>query len=385
MDAAEWWALLFCLITTVLHLLSALLAAVRCRTFWRAPQAQVPSQPVSILRPVRGVDPYDPVTLGSGFKLDHPDYELIFCCADGNDPAVALVNDLMRANPHVRARLLIGDDERTSNPKLNNLVKGWDSARHSWIAMADSNVLMPRDYIQRLMAGWRPDTGVVCSPPIGSHARGFWAELECAFLNTYQGRWQLAADTVGLGFAQGKSMLWRREVLAREGGVLALAGEIAEDAAATKVVRRQGLRVRLVDRPFLQPLGSRTARQVWDRQMRWAILRRATFPVMFTPELLSTSVWTLLAAAYAADAVEVAPEIAVIAAAAVWYGSEAVLARAAGWHMTFISPLAWIARDILLPALWIKAWLGDNFVWRDNEMALSPAAPLTDRHVGSHS
>jgi ceramide glucosyltransferase len=250
--------------------------------------------------------------------------------------------------------------------------------------MADSNVLMPRDYIQRLLAAWRADTGVVCSPPIGSHARGFWAELECAFLNTYQGRWQLAADTIGLGFAQGKSMLWHRAVLNRGGGILALADEIAEDAAATKVVRGQGLRVRLVDQPFLQPLGNRTARQVWDRQIRWAILRRATFPVMFTPELLSTSLWTLLAAACAADAVDVSPEFAVAAAAAVWYGSEAMLARAAGWHMTFISPLAWLVRDILLPALWIKAWLGDNFVWRDNEMALAPETGLGGRGVGSH-
>ena len=50
--------------------------------------------------------------------------------------------------------------------------------------MADSNVLMPRDYIQRLLARWGHNTGVVCSVPIASRPTNFWAELECAFLNT---------------------------------------------------------------------------------------------------------------------------------------------------------------------------------------------------------
>ena len=69
--------------------------------------------------------------------------------------------------------------------------------------------------------------------------RGFWAELECAFLNTYQARWQYAADSLGHGFAQGKTMLVRRRDLAQAGGIQALAEEIAEDAAATKLVRRR--------------------------------------------------------------------------------------------------------------------------------------------------
>jgi ceramide glucosyltransferase len=47
------------------------------------------------------------------------------------------------------------------------------------------------------MARWRRDTGVVCSVPIASRPANFWAELECAFLNTFQARWEYAADTLG--------------------------------------------------------------------------------------------------------------------------------------------------------------------------------------------
>ena len=153
--------------------------------------------------------------------------------------------------------------------------------------MADSNVLMPPDYLDELFATWRADTGLVSSPAIGSRPEGIWAELECAFLNTYQARWQCFADEIGLGFAQGKSMLYRRDLIDAAGGIRALGCELAEDAASTKIVRQQGLRVRVVDRPFPQPLGFRTVAQVWHRQLRWARLRRDTFMLYFLPEIFS--------------------------------------------------------------------------------------------------
>src|SRR5258705_12840292 len=123
--------------------------------------------------------------------------------------------------------------------------------------MADSNVLMPRDYIRRLLAAWQPDTGLVCSPPVGCRPVGFWAGLECAFLNTYQVRAQYVADALGLGFAQGKTMLWRRADLESAGGIGGLGAGLAEDAASTKIVRAAGLRVRLTAPPFEKPLGRR--------------------------------------------------------------------------------------------------------------------------------
>ena len=131
---------------------------------------------------------------------------------------------------------------------------------------------------------------------------GFWAELECAFLNTYQARWQYIADAFGFGFAQGKTMLWRRADLERAGGIEALANEVAEDAAATKVVRGAGLKVQLVDRPFPQPLGYRTAAEVWHRQVRWARLRRASFFAYFLPEAVSGGVLPMIALAVVAPA-----------------------------------------------------------------------------------
>ena len=281
----------------------------------------------------------------------------------------------MAEHPAAGARLLIGDERVSNNPKLNNVLKGWRAASHDWIVIADSNVLMPPDYIERLFANWRADTGLVASPPIGCRPQGIWAELECAFLNTYQARWQYLADAFGFGFAQGKTMLWRRADLERAGGIDALAKEVAEDAAATKIVRGAGLKVRLVDRPLAQPLGHRSAVEVWNRQVRWARLRRASFFAYFLPEALSGGVLPMIALAFicAATGLPLAPSVGALAA--LWYGGEMLLAAAAGWHLSVRYPLYGLARDLLLPALFVAALRGDDFVWRGNEMQVERMRP----------
>jgi len=246
----------FCGTTIVLHIVSIIVAAWRCRPRPVA-KSTTALPPVSLVRPICGLDNFLEETLRTSFELAYPTYELIFCVASTRDPAIAVVQELIAAYPQSRARLLVGDDRVSNNPKLNNCVKGWQAAQHGWIAIADSNVMMPPDYIQRLLAAWKPDTGLVCSPPVGCRPIGFWAGLECAFLNTYQVRAQYFVDTLGFGFAQGKTMLWRRGDLEAAGGIRALGAEPAEDAASTKIVRAAGLRVRLTDLPVGQPLGRR--------------------------------------------------------------------------------------------------------------------------------
>jgi ceramide glucosyltransferase len=366
----------FCIAATAIHIVSIVVAIVRFR---RSMPGEAPSArkfpPISLVRPLCGIDNFAADTLRSTFDLDYPRCEILFCVASAKDPVVPLVETLMAEHPEAGAKLLVGDEKVSSNPKLNNVLKGWRAARHDWIVIADSNVLMPRDYIDRLFASWRADTGLVASPPIGCRPQGVWAELECAFLNTYQARWQYLADSLGFGFAQGKTMLWRRADLERAGGIPALAREVAEDAASTKVVRGAGLKVRLVDRPFPQPLGYRSAADVWRRQLRWARLRRASFFTYFLPEALSGGVLPMIALALVAAAVGLPPVLSVAAFAIAWYGGEMLLAAAAGWHLSLLYPLYGLARDLLLPMLFVGALHGDDFVWRGNEMQVERMRP----------
>ena len=365
----------FAISVTAFHAASIAIAIRRFRGNPRPAALSKQYPPVTLVRPLCGIDNYAADTLSSTFGLDYPRYEILFCVASAKDPVVPLVEALIAEHAAANTRLLIGDERLSSNPKLNNVLKGWRAAAHDWIVIADSNVLMPTDYIQLLFASWRADTGLVASPPIGCRPEGFWAELECAFLNTYQARWQYAADSIGFGFAQGKTMLWRRADLDHAGGIPALAKEVAEDAAATKVVRGAGLKVRLVDRPFAQPLGRRSAADVWHRQLRWARLRRASFLLYFLPEIFSGGVLPMIAAAIIANGFGVSPILSAGLFGAFWYGGEMLLAAAAGWPVSALSPLYGLTRDLLLPPLFISALRGNDFVWRGNQMRVERMRP----------
>src|SRR5262245_2650715 len=119
-------------------------------------------------------------------------------------------------------------------------------------------------------------------------------------------------------------MLDRRSTIERAGGIALHGTDPAEDAATTKAVRDLGLRVRLVDAPFEQPLGYRSAREVWARQLRWAQLRQASFRQYYALEILAGSLAPLTAAAYVLVALGL-PLGSVLAVAAAWYGAEAAL------------------------------------------------------------
>ena len=367
---------IFCAVTLAAHLAS--IASVLYRVW--SPPARLPDERdrgVTVLRPVCGLENNLDETLASTFGLNHPAYEIIFCVASRTDPAIPLVERLIAAHPQRRARLLLGNDPDSGNPKVNNLVKGWKAARHDWILMADSNVLLPKTYIQSMFGSWKADTGLVSSPVVGVRPKGFWAELECGFLNTYQARWQLAGEQFGRGFAQGKNMLWHGRILEESGGFSMLGSEMAEDVAATKIVRRAGLKVRLAHMPFEHPLGRRTFSEVWRRQVRWARIRRLGFPGLFLPEIFMGGLFPLSGSAFLV-ANDVLPGGVVLVAAVVWYGAELALA---GWLAGPFRPallFALVLRDLLLPALWIAGWLGRGFVWRGNSMTVEDL-PLSGR------
>ncbi|WP_416795646.1 ceramide glucosyltransferase [Ciceribacter azotifigens] len=375
----------FCATALLIHLVSlGWIYRRKTRTRKATHPAQTARPAVSILRPFCGIENNLETTLRSTFLLDWPAYEVVFCVEDADDPAVPLVKQLMAEYPDVASSLLVGNSQVGINPKLNNLVKGWDAARYPWIVIADSNVLAPKDYLTQLFARWEPGTGMVCSPPAGTEPVGFAAEVEAAWLDSFQARWQMLADEIGVGFAQGKTMLLHRGLIDRAGGFIRLADEVAEDAASTKIVREAGLSVRLVDIPFPQPLGRRTWKGIWRRQLRWARLRRVSFPLFFLPEILVGSAFPLTAAIAGGFAGLWSPA-AVLAYAAVWYGCELLVIRAFGWPLGRKTPFALVLRDLALPVLWLSAWFGNGFVWRGHPMAvqqqLAPRNAYRLRHA----
>lgn len=367
---AAGWAASFAALLLATNLLCQAIALVRLRRKDRRTALLAALPPVTIVRPLRGIEAFSRETAISGLELDYPRYQTIFAVADPDDPIVPLIEELVTRHGHDRVQLITGDVKVSANPKLNNCVKGWNAAQTEWVILADSNVMMPRDYIQRMLASWREDTGLVCSTPAGSRPQGFWAELECAFLNTFQARWQYAGEACGQGFAQGKSMLWNKPFLDAQGGIAVLGEEIAEDAAATKLVRRAGKHVHLVGQPFEQPLGERSLYDVVQRQFRWARLRRVTFLPFFLPEILSGPLLAVLAAAVALPAFGLSAWLAPVLVLVPWYAAELALAYGVGWYLSWRMPLALLIRDIVFPGVWVYAFIAGEVSWRGNAMKI---------------
>ena len=333
---------------------------------------------ITLLRPVCGLDPQDAETLESSFLQDYPDYEIVFCAPTENDPAVALLRQLIARYPQVTARILTGQVTRTGNPKLDNLWKGWQAADAGWICMADSNLLLPPDYLAQVAAAWDEDTGLVSSPAWGAAPCGLAARLEAAFLNGNQGRLQLAADSLGQGFAQGKTLFWNRALLDRAGGLAALGDRLAEDVAATHLVRGMGLSVRLTPHPFAQPLGRRGLVQVWARQLRWSRVRRDGFPLLFLTEPLNGSAAPVVLLALAG-----AGPVSLTALALVWYAAEWRLMQRAGWPASWRDALVLPLRDLLLPGIWLATFLRRGITWRGTDLAVPEAGPQPEPSASS--
>jgi ceramide glucosyltransferase len=363
-------------ILLTLHLASVLIYLHRLRP--RRPSEGVIGQPaVTLLRPVCGLDRFDEETLRSSFTQNYPRYEILFCAPRGDDPVIGLIERLMSEHPLVPARLLIGESAISRNPKLNNLWKGWNAARHDWICMADSNLLLPRSYLSTLVASWGPATALVSAPPVGIRPQGLAGHLECAFLNSNQARLQGAAASLGFGFAQGKTLFWNRPLLQRAGGLQALGAFLAEDVSATKLARDLGMEVTLTPLPFAQPIGKRSLRQVWDRQLRWSRVRRDGFPILFAAELLNGALLPSLCAA-AALLMSGAPLETLLVLPGLWYLGELALMRRAGWPAGLRDMAVLPLRDLLLPALWVATFLRRGFEWRGTPMG-SPSADTLPR------
>jgi len=354
------------------------LAIYRCR---RSVTEMSPRQrpPITLVRPLCGLEHFSRETLGSTFGIDYPDYEILFCVEDAADPILPLLRQVMAAHPGRAARVLIGADAVGANPKLNNMAKGYRLSSHAHIVFVDSNVFTPADYLDQLVSRLEDGAGMVTAPPVGYAPIGFWAELECAFLNSYQARMQYAIDTLGRGFAQGKTLFFRRADL-DHGGFAMLASEPAEDAAATKMMRAKGQRIRLAG-PFPQLVGPRSAAQVWKRHVRWARLRRASFPLFFAPEVLAGLLPPLAMLMIGLAGTGVSLPLTALAFTTAWYLPELLLLRVAGWPRSLT---ALLLRDLLLPLIFIAGCAGSSFEWHGKAMTAARKADASPRLARLH-
>jgi ceramide glucosyltransferase len=96
-------------------------------------------------------------------------------------------------------------------------------------------------------------------------------------------------------------------------------------------------------------------------------------------ELVAGGALPCLAAAYAAWMMDLNVARQTHGAALAWYGPEALLARLNKWHFSWRMPLLFVFRDLILPVIYIDAWIIDEFVWRGNAMTMREEEPSAER------
>ncbi len=366
--AGAWW-----IAALGTYLVTTLLALWYFRRQPAVPAHALP--PVSILVPMRGLDPELEVNLDALFGQVYGDFEVLASVADAADPAISLVRRIMADHPLRAPRLLVGDVAIGRNPKVQNLMRIYDLARHDLVLMCDSNVQLRPTALAEMAAQFAPDVGMVSAVAVAVRPGNFVAELECAMLNGYGARWQTAAAALGLGVAVGKILFVRKGDLDRVGGLAMAAPHPCEDRAIDNALRGIPRRVVMAHAPVDNPIGVRRFRDFWSRHQRYMWCRRAFSGFVFYIEpLLGAAIaclagglfWGVIGGPAAASG-------AVLGTLAVWFLVEAAHLRLQGWFLSWLSPAAWLLRECLLPFLWMRAATARTLRWQDAEFEATVA------------
>lgn len=327
--------------------------------------------PISILKPLKGADEGLRENLRSFFTLDYPDYELIFSVAHSTDPAVQIVNELISKYPNVRATFIIGDINAGPNPKVNNLIHSYKRAQHDWILISDSNVRVKRNYLKRTVAHVENGVGLITSIVLGQNGEGLGGNLETVYLNTFYARGMNVTAAFGYACAVGKSMLFRRSVADRFGGITNFAQYLAEDYMVGKAIESLGMKVVIASDPIPQHIGSYTLRSFWSRHLRWGRIRKAQAPIAFLFEPLSTSFVSGIIGAMAAKMTFSIP-FSIFAGIHLltWLICDGILMNRISSRLSLKFTWVWFVREFLALPLWAHIASGSTVKWRGKKLKI---------------
>jgi len=249
----------------------------------------MPPEPLSVLKPLCGVDNDLEANLRTFFEQDHPDFELVFGVQGEADPALALVRRLRESYPRVRCQIVIHDGGRGINPKVSNLRAALTAVRHDVIVISDSNVTVEPDYLRAMGAELsRPGVGLVTSLFAGTGERTLGASLENLHLNgEIAAGIALPTELLGYPLVVGKSMMFRRSVFERLGGFASVANVLAEDYVIGRMFHSAGKRIALCPAPVRNISATTGVRAFFRRHLRWGMIRLRLNPLAFAAEPLT--------------------------------------------------------------------------------------------------
>ncbi len=359
--------------------------------------------PVSILKPLRGVDPQMYESFRSHCAQDYPEYEIIFGVSDPEDPAAEAVHRLMAEFPKCKVKLVVCTQVLGNNRKVSNLVQMLPHARHGHVIINDSDILVAPDYLCRIMAPFeRPEVGMVTCPYRGIAAPTLGSKLESIGISTDFIAGVLVARQIedGIHFALGSTLAMSRPALDSIGGLEPLVDYLADDFELGYRISGAKYEVVLADVVVETHVPAYSFRGFYEHQMRWARSTRDSRRMGYLGLLLTFGLpWAILAVVLSAGASWSWPVL----------GAALVLRLAVALQVGFgvVHDRGLLARLWLLPlrdliALWVwfasfadnkVQWRGEVFILKDRKIRpahisaqrlIPPGEPKDDK-VSAHS
>src|SRR6266851_2223224 len=328
------------------------------------------SPPVSILKPVRGVDCEAYENFASYCLLDYPEYELIFAVADSDDPAVPVIEKLQTDFPQCSIRLIQGAERIVANNKVNSLCRLVEEAKNDLVVMSDSDVRVDPDYLKTVVPPFAdPQVGAVTAFCRCITGGGVAAELDALGMYLDSAPAALVARMLEgkMQFAFGWTMATTKRHLSEIGGWEAMANHHSDDFELGNRIARRGYTVELIRKPVWMVFPKETVGQYFQHELRWSIGLKNVRPTAYWWLLLTHGLpWALLAAA--------------VAAGAGWWGIAAAHIIA---YLSLRLGLAWTTgvwglgdrgttkrlwlvplRDAITFIVWVSGFFSEKITWR---------------------
>src|SRR6266850_7025430 len=265
-------AVLFVALAPLVYYVLATLAARRF--FGRESARQLPNYtpPVSVLKPVRGVDFQSYENFASFCRQEYPDYEILFAVNDDRDPAVLVIRRIIADFPGRKIRLLVGAEHFGANRKVNKLARLAREARNEVLVLTDGDVRVGPNFLHEVVAPLADEkTGAVTSFYRAITERNLWAELEAVGASSdFFAGVLMAGWTEGIHFGLGASIATTKRWIGKVGGFEGIANTLADDYELGNRIAKAGGTVMLSREAVWTMYPAQTAASVWNHQLRWA-------------------------------------------------------------------------------------------------------------------
>jgi ceramide glucosyltransferase len=352
-------ALVYCVLTIV--------AAARYRSV--RPPALKESTPVSILKPLAGVDDGLAENHRSFFEQDYPAFELLFAVRTSEDAAIPVVEDLRARYASVPSKLIVTGDPPYANHKVYSLDLMLRAARHDLVVMADSDIRVTPGMLRTVAAEFQdPRVGLATCPYRAVPGRSFWNTLEAIGLNTeFIGGVLVARMLEGMKFALGPTIVARRATLEGIGGFDAVKDFLAEDFVMGKLAAEHGHGVILSSYVIEHRIGAQGLLANLKHRLRWNRSTRRSRPAGYIGQLftiplpLALLLWAAQPAWWGLAAAVVA-----LRAVAGWATAGLVLRDGLTGRLFWLVPV----QDVLSLAMWIGGFFGNTIIWRGRKYYL---------------